>query len=260
MVLVKSFLRFAVAYTTMLSKNDIKFIRSLEQVKYRRKHRSFIAEGRKVINEFIDSGLASKKIFTTSVGEFGNEVDVIEVSERELKQISFHSSPQGNLAIFEIPEMKLPESSDFKNNFGIVCDCIQDPGNLGTIIRIADWFGIEHIICSSDSVDAYNPKVVQASMGSLARVKVSSVELSEFFSSMGNSVPVISTSLEGQNIYETQLPKNGLLVLGNESKGVSEEMESRTSLQVMIPRLGGAESLNVAVSAGILCAELKRPS
>ena len=243
----------------MLSKNDIKFIRSLEQVKYRRKHQSFIAEGRKVINEFVDSGTSHKKIFTTTPEDFNEMEHVVEVSERELKQISLLSSPQGSLAIFEIPDQDLPSPAIFSSDYGIVCDCIQDPGNLGTIIRIADWFNIPHVICSQDTVDVYNPKVVQASMGSLSRVALSSVELGDYLKEVGKTIPIIATSLDGKNIYETELPKNGLLVLGNESKGIGKLIMEKASSKIMIPRLGGAESLNVAVSAGILCAELRRP-
>ena len=151
----------------MLSKNDIKFIRSLNQTKYRKRSTSFIAEGSKVINELLSSSMSYEKIFTIDSSKIKTDDNLYEINEKQLKQISFLNHPQDALGIFKMNESQKVSTDLLQSDFSIVCDCIQDPGNMGTIIRIADWFGIGQIICSEDTVDVYNPKVVQSTMGSL---------------------------------------------------------------------------------------------
>ena len=144
------------------------------------------------------------------------------------------------------------------NGYGLVCDCIQDPGNLGTIIRIADWFGISQIICSEDTADVYNPKVIQSSMASIGRVNIIYKDLNPWIAGMAKNLPIMVSTMSGNDVYQAELPNHGLLVLGNEAKGVSEDIIKAASFNIHIPGLGKAESLNVAIAAGILCAELNR--
>jgi len=243
----------------MLSKNDIKLIRSLNHAKYRKRQSCFIAEGSKVINELLSSAMRYEKIFTLDSSKIMAEDGIYKINEKQLKQISFLKHPQDALGIFRINEPESVILELLRSNFSIVCEGIQDPGNMGTIIRIADWFGISQIICSEDTVDIYNPKVVQSTMGSLGRIKVFYTDLIDWMEKLEDEIPILVSSLKGKNIYEMDLPKNGLIVFGNESKGVSKELEKLSSHQLLVPGFGKTESLNVAVSAGIICAELRRP-
>lgn len=256
-MIVNGFYRFAKAISTMLSKNDLKFIRSLGTVKFRKRDSVFIAEGNKVINEFLDEGWELVDCFSTDLSLFNN-YNTTEVSFEELKKISFLTNPKNSLAIFKMKEWKSPDLLDLKGRISLVCDNIQDPGNLGTIIRIADWFGVNHVVCSFDTVDAYNPKVVQGSMGSLARVVVTYVDLKSWLEEVGNEIPIVVSSLDGTNIYEADLPSTALVILGNEGRGVSNEIQMPHAMSVLIPGIGKAESLNVSVSAGIICSEFYR--
>lgn len=241
----------------MLSKNDIKFIRSLGSSKFRKKHSLFIAEGRKVINEFLSEGWSVDKIYTIDVSLFDfSEIEVI--SNKELQRISQLSHAKDALAVIKQAKIESIKPDDLRNQMTIVCDRIQDPGNMGTIIRIADWFGIKNVICSPDCVDIYNSKLVQSTMGSLSRVKVSYKELNSFLPKFANEIPVLASSLNGENLYDFKLPQSCFLVLGNEANGISDEILSLANSQLLIPSRGGAESLNVAISAGIFLSEYSR--
>ncbi len=183
-------------------------------------------------------------------------ISLFEVNNAELSKISTLQTPQGMLALVHIPENKKIESAHISNTFTLVLDGVQDPGNLGTIIRTADWFGFNQIICSENTVEAFNPKTVQATMGSLARVQINYTNLDNFLNE--TNIPVFGALLDGEPIYQTKWGKQGLIVLGNEGNGISEMVISKIDHRVTIPRIGKAESLNVAVSAAIFCSEIKR--
>ncbi len=217
---------------------SIKLIRSLAQKKHREQHRLFVVEGPKAISEFT-------KKWSPELHLFGEEAN----------RVSFLQHPQAELALFStnIFDDFVPRSS-----LKIMLDGVQDPGNLGTIIRVADWFGLDHIICSKDTADCLAPKVVQATMGSLARVKVEYCDLLTYLDSLPNSCPVYGTLLNGKNIYEQELTKNGIIIFGNEGKGISPEIQSRVGQALLIPGAGTAESLNVAVATAITLSEFIR--
>lgn len=236
----------------MLSKNQIKNITRLKQKKYRQQEGLFIAEGGKVIKEFLNSTFKLVDLFTTETFNVENESIV---SEADLKKISCLTTPNTALAIFKIPE------TDTIINQGLILalDDIRDPGNLGTIIRLCDWFGIKQLVCSLKTVDCYNPKVVQATMGSLTRVNIVYTDLSIYLKEV--DVPVFGAFMDGKNVYQTELPKNGILVLGNEANGISSIIEASVTDKISIPRFGdlqATESLNVATAGAILLSEFRR--
>tara|TARA_R110002073_G_scaffold279026_1_gene443172 strand:+ start:461860 stop:462585 length:726 start_codon:yes stop_codon:yes gene_type:complete len=240
----------------MLSKNQLKLITSLQQKKYRIQHGLFVAEGVKVVNELLNSKTQLEQLFCTAIfaQELGNYNPEI-ISDRELKKISNLKTPNKVLGIFKIPAQKQLAA----RGLTVVLDTINDPGNLGTIIRLCDWFGIEQLVCSSNTVDCYNTKVVQSTMGSLSRVTVVYTDLTAFLET--TTLPIYGALLEGENVYHTQLPSNGILVMGNESNGISEEVEKLITHKITIPRFGNlkqTESLNVATATGILLSEFKR--
>lgn len=243
----------------MISKNQIKFVRSLEQKKQRQRQNAFVAEGPKVVGDLLAAGFRPTQLFATEewVGAgHGVQPDVI-VTPDELSRISFLQHPQQVLALFPIPSHPLP--SPAADKLIIALDGIQDPGNLGTIIRIADWYGIDDIVCSVDTVDAWNPKVVQATMGSIARVRVTYTPLPEFLRQ--SPLPVCGTLLDGENIYAQQLPQQAIIVMGNEGNGISPEVRPLITRKLLIPQLRpGAESLNVAIATAITCSEFLRKS
>ena len=179
-----------------------------------------------------------------------------EISVTELEKVSSLKTPQDAIAQIKIPEWPALRHEELKGQFALVLDGIQDPGNMGTIIRIADWFGIGHIICSEDTVDAYNPKVVQACMGSLARVKVYYTDLRDFLGSV--KLPVFGALLDGTNIYEADFGNEGLIIMGNEGNGIRPEIEKLVEKAITIPRVGKAESLNVAIATALFCSEVSR--
>ncbi|MCX2473642.1 RNA methyltransferase [Pedobacter sp. MC2016-05] len=245
----------------MLSKSQISFIKSLHQKKYRKEHGLFLVEGIKSIQEFIHSSYQIHSIFYNSeqsnlLPKLPANINLFEVNNVELGKISTLQTPQGFLAILHMPKDRKINSKSLQNQFTLVLDGVQDPGNMGTIIRTADWFGFDKIICSEDTVEAYNPKTVQATMGSLARVEIYYQNLPLFLEH--NNLPVFGALLDGESIYKTNWDNEGLIVLGNEGKGISSEVISKINKPVTIPRIGVAESLNVAVSAAIFCAELVR--
>lgn len=236
----------------MLSKNQIKNITRLKQKKYRQQEGLFIAEGGKVIKEFLSSTFKLVDLFTTETFNVENESII---SEADLKKISCLTTPNTALAIF-----KMPDAKALKNEGLILAlDDIRDPGNLGTIIRLCDWFGIKQLVCSHKTVDCYNPKVVQATMGSLTRVKIVYTDLSAYLKEI--NLPVFGAFMDGKNVYQTNLPKAGVLVLGNEANGISSIIETCVTDKISIPRFGdlqATESLNVATAGAILLSEFRR--
>ena len=240
-----------------LSKNQYKLITSLQQKKYRQKHQLFVAEGIKVVNELLESTLTLEKVFVVEGYEVGN-IDankVVVISESDLKRISSLKTPNKLLALFKIPDSFLP----VQEGFSVALDAVNDPGNLGTIIRLCDWFGVTQLLCSKNTVDCYNQKVIQSTMGSITRVTISYIDLEAFIKN--TELPVFSADMDGENIYTADLPKNGVLVMGNEANGISSEINTLVKNKVTIPRFGKTqktESLNVATATAILLSEFKR--
>ncbi|WP_282123911.1 TrmH family RNA methyltransferase [Algibacter mikhailovii] len=238
----------------MLSKSQIKLITSLKQKKYRQKHDLFVAEGIKTIKELMQSNLELYALYTTEEINIDAKNEVL-ISESDLKRISFLTSPNNALAVFKKPELK-PIN---ENGLIVVLDAVRDPGNLGTIIRLCDWFGIENLVCSNETVDCYNPKVIQATMGSITRVTINYLDLVPFLK--GNKSPIYGAFMDGDNVYKLNLPKSGIIVMGNEANGISKEVEAAITDKISIPRFGDmqvTESLNVATATAILLSEFKR--
>ncbi|WP_431165868.1 TrmH family RNA methyltransferase [Tenacibaculum halocynthiae] len=240
-----------------LSKNNIKLITSLQQKKYRQKHNLFVAEGIKVVNELLKSSLEVYQIFCVDESlEFEKNIEVILISEIELKKVSSLKSPNKVLALFKIPM----EVLTMKDDFIVALDGINDPGNLGTIIRLCDWFGIKELVCSGNTVDCYNQKVVQSTMGSLTRVNIYYTKLSDYLQT--TDLPVFTADMDGENVYKKlSLPRKAILVMGNEANGISPEIEKIVENKLTIPRFGETqqtESLNVATATAILLSEFKR--
>ena len=243
----------------MLSKNQIKLIKSLETKKNRKREGLFVAEGPKVVGDLLRAGFQPHSIFSTHPSPLIPHPTLI--TDDELRRISFLQHPQEILAIFHIPESPLTSDiSHLTSDIALALDGVQDPGNVGTIIRIADWFGISHIFCSPDTADVYNPKVVQATMGSLAHVCITYCDLVPLLSKAG--VPVYGTLLDGQDIYQQPLSENGIIVMGNEGNGISPEVRQLVTNKLLIPNFNQnsetAESLNVAIATAITLSEFKR--
>ncbi len=240
----------------MLSKNQIRLITSLQQKKQRFVHQLFFAEGIKVIQELLNSNFELVHLYSTQ-SDFEDVSDDKHtlISENELKKISALVTPNTCLAVFKIPtERKIVESGLI-----LALDSVRDPGNLGTILRLCDWFGVNQIVCSKDAVDIYNPKGVQATMGSIARVNVSYVDLENFIGQ--TQLPVFGTFMDGNNIYKSILPQEGIIVMGNEANGISPELEKLIKNRLTIPRFGSlqqTESLNVATATAIVLSEFRR--
>jgi TrmH family RNA methyltransferase len=250
----------------MISKNQIKYIRQLELKKYRRREGVFVAEGPKVVGDLLRR-YQPVAIYATEewMKASGFRSQVTEISEDELHRISFLQHPQQVLALFPLPDTSAstPNLSLITSHFSLALalDGVQDPGNLGTIIRIADWFGIDTIYCSEDTADAYNPKVVQATMGSIAHVNIIYTDLLTLFDSLPPAYPVYGTLLDGEDIYQQPLTQEGIIVMGNEGNGISEAIRQKVNRRLLIPcfREGDtAESLNVAIATAITCSEFKR--
>ena len=252
----------------MISKNQVKAIRQLENKKFRKERGLFVAEGPKVVGDLLERMPAVMIVATEDwlqAHPAPADTEVICVSEDELRRTSFLQHPQQVMATFRIPDLQTAPPAAAKFATGCLClalDGVRDPGNLGTIIRIADWFGIETVICSHDSADAYSPKVVQATMGSIARVKVIVTDLCALIDALPAEVPVYGTMLDGDNIYQTTLRNNGLLVMGNEGMGISPEVALKLTHRLLIPNYpperATADSLNVAIATAIACAEFRR--
>ena len=242
----------------MVSKNQIKLITGLHQKKQRFANQLFFAEGVKVIQELLQSNFELEHLYTTL-----NDFESVQsskrtlINEQELKKISALATPNSCLAVFKIPA----ENKIIDSGLIIALDDIRDPGNLGTILRLCDWFGIKQIICSKETVDIYNPKVVQATMGSIARVNVNYLDLKTFITQ--TKLPVFGTFMDGDNIYQCDLPQNGIIIMGNEANGISAEIEKIVTSRISIPRFGElqkTESLNVATATAIILSEFKRNS
>jgi len=240
----------------MLSKNQTKLISSLQQKKHRFANQLFFAEGVKVIQELVKSNFELEHLYTTN--EDFNDIASHKrsiISENELNKISALATPNTCLAVFKIPL----ESKIIESGLVVALDSIRDPGNLGTILRLCDWFGIQQLICSKETVDIYNPKVVQATMGSIARVNVNYVDLDTFITK--TKLPVFGTFMDSENIYKTTLPQEGIIVMGNEANGISENIEKLITKRLTIPRFGDlqiTESLNVATATAIILSEFRR--
>ena len=239
----------------MITKAQQKLIRSLEQKKYREREGLFVAEGPKVVGDLLEAGFEAVMTFRTPD----------DITEEELQRISFLQHPQEVLAVMEIPETARQPLSEAdaalpSSKLCLALDGVQDPGNVGTILRIADWFGIDTIFCSPDTADVYAPKVVQATMGSLAHVKFIYTDLIALL--QGADYPVYGTLLDGQDIYDEELSTNGIIVMGNEGNGISQEVRQLVSHRLLIPNYHTdshtAESLNVAIATAITCAEFRR--
>lgn len=256
----------------MLSKARIKLIHSLEQKKYRRKEGLFVAEGHKLVGELLAAG--HKPVYLCHTAQWqapcnpsGTDsalpcpMDI--VSEAELSTASLLQHPQQVLALFPMPQWQMPSATEGTKRLLLALDGVQDPGNLGTICRLADWFGIEDIICSAETADIFNPKAIQATMGAISRVRIHYTDLGEFLrEASSHSTSIYGTFLDGKNIYERPLTPNGIIIMGNEGKGISPDVASLVSDRLYIPNYPidrpTTESLNVAMATAITCAEFRR--
>ncbi len=239
----------------MLVKSEIKRIVSLQQKKYRNEHGLFFVEGKKTVQELLVSTIALHKIYCTNPEDFTVSAPFLEhITDAECKRISNLKTPNGVVGVFKKPA---PQNIDF-TDWIVVLDDVQDPGNLGTIIRLCDWFGMQHLVCSKNTVDCFNPKVLQATMGSIARVNIHYVDLVDFLKN--TTVPIYGAFMDGKSVYETQLPTKGILVMGNEGNGISSNVEKFITQEISIPQFGEktAESLNVATATAILLNEIRR--
>lgn len=241
----------------MVVKSQIKFIKSLQQKKYRTQHQMFVAEGIRTVEELLGSHFRAEAIYTADPELFkGSTVERNQITSSELHRMSGMKSPNKVLAVFHIPPPAKTDPADW----AVALDGVKDPGNLGTIIRLCDWFGITQMVCSRDTVDCYNPKVLQATMGSIARVNINYAFLPDVLKESPH--PIFGAFMEGQNVYAEPLPEAGILVMGNEANGVSKEVEALLTKKICIPQFGvkSAESLNVAMATAILLNEIRRIS
>ena len=253
----------------MLSKNQIKLINALKIKKFREQYCLFVIEGTKAVAEILQSSYTIRSIYGKKTWfERNNYIlserkelqhNIFIISDTEMTKISSFTTPNEVLLIAEIPENKF-NVQDLEDELVLMLDEVKDPGNLGTIIRVADWFGIKNIVCSTNSVDAFNPKVVQSTMGSITRVKVYYEELLAVLKTnkQKSELPVFGALLNGENIYKAEFQTKGIILLGNESKGISAELLPFITRKITIPSYGGAESLNVSIAAAIICSEFRR--
>lgn len=250
----------------MLSKGRIKQIHSLEQKKYRRSEGLFVAEGHKLVGELLAAG--HRPVYLCHTREWCGDVRAVDcptdlVTEDELRTASLLQHPQQVLALFPLPSWNVPDVQYGKEDLLLALDGVQDPGNLGTICRIADWFGIEDIICSVGTVDVFNPKTIQATMGAIARVRVHYTDLAQYLKqARERGVIVYGTFLNGNNIYKDSLSPHGIIVMGNEGNGISDAIAPMVTDRILIPNYpegrSTTESLNVAVATAVTCAEFRR--
>lgn len=248
----------------MISASKIKYVKSLGVQKFRKLHQQFVVEGPKMMDELFASDFTLVEIF--AVEDWIDEhralpemyrKQITKVTEKELSRLSSLKTPNQVVATVNIPEREI--SQKVFGKLLLVLDGISDPGNLGTMIRTVDWFGIQNIVCSSDCVELYNPKVIQATMGSLFRVKVFYGDLNAIFTKFGSDIPVIGTMLDSENIYNIEFPEQAMIVIGSESHGISPKIQKLLTRRITIPASGsGTESLNAAVATGIVCSELMR--
>jgi TrmH family RNA methyltransferase len=245
----------------MLSKSQISLLKSLQQKKYRHEHGLFVVEGHKSVIEFINSPYQVQTVYYTplfdpKVLNLSRKINFQEISMSDMDKISSLKSPVDVIAVIYTFAEPVLTNELLKQKFSIVLDSVQDPGNMGTIIRTADWFGIDTLVCSLDTVDKYNPKAVQATMGSLPRMRIFYTDLPAFLSDV--DLPVFGALLDGDSIFETDFGNEGLIVMGNEGNGISPEVEQYITKRITIPRTGKAESLNVAIATALFCAEIAR--
>ena len=245
----------------MITKNQIKYINSLQQKKFRSEHQSFIVEGAKSVLELLKSDFELELLFVTQ--EFFNNyeeilqklpIQVELVNQQELEKAGYYSSNNAALAVAKTKENE--ELLVGENEYALILDDIRDPGNLGTIIRVGDWYGIHKIICSHSTVDFYNPKVIAATMGSFTRTKLYYTDLEEFINKQ--SSPIYGTLLNGNNIHQTKFAKSGYIIIGNEANGISEGVEKLVTDKITIPSFGGAESLNAGIATAVVLDNLRR--
>ena len=246
----------------MLSKAKIKQIKSLEYKKFRKDFGLFVAENEKLVGEILQSNLEIDSLFCLSDAKLPeNTVQQNIISETDMKRISFLKTPSNVLATVKIPNKEI-DIDEINTSLSLVLDNIQDPGNLGTIIRLCDWFGIRNVICSCESADCFAPKAIQATMGAICRVNVFYVALKDFFTAVDKNINVFGTFLEGENIYRSHLPQTGLIIMGSEGQGISPEIEKFVTKKLYIPCFSSnqtkPESLNVSVATAIVCSEFKR--
>ncbi|MCD8317501.1 MAG: RNA methyltransferase [Paraprevotella sp.] len=255
----------------MISKNKIKLIRSLEQKKYRKESQLFVAEGHKLVEELLPAFecmyIAARREWLERryqhvTGNLCENAEIQEVSAEELQKASLQRNPQDVLALFRQRTDRPVSGSILQNQLSLGLDGVQDPGNLGTIIRLADWFGIEHLFCSPDTADLYNPKTVQATMGAMARVKVHYLDLKAWLQTVDPQTPIYGTLLDGENIYDRPLTPHGLVLMGNEGNGIRPDTAAFINRRLLIPNYPSgratSESLNVAIATAIVCAEFRR--
>lgn len=253
----------------MISKNKIKYLKSLEMKKHRQAESVFVAEGPKIVGDLLNAGFEATYLAVVECSDFAsrlknfdlNGVQIDFVTADDLRKVSSLEAPQQVLAVLKQPVWQL-DSNIASKELCLALDEVQNPGNLGTIIRLAAWFGIEHLFCSKGCADVYNSKTVQATMGGLAHVKVHYVDLVEMIGNLPNGTPVYGTFLDGENLYGRQLEQRGLIVMGNEGRGVSKEVENLVTEKLFIPNYPAeresTESLNVAIATAIVCAEFRR--
>lgn len=246
-----------------LSKNNIKYIRSFDLKKNRKAEQLFLAEGPKLVGDLLGNFPCKMLVATAEWLSSHQRVEasnLIEATPEELSRASLLKTPQQVLALFEQPQIEVDLSIPTRE-LCLALDDIQDPGNLGTIIRLADWFGIRHIFCSYNTVDVFSPKVIQATMGAIARVNIYYTSLPEFIQQLGNT-PIYGTFLDGDNLYQQPLSENGLIVMGNEGNGISQSVSSLINHRLFIPNYpegcATSESLNVAIATAVVCAEFRR--
>lgn len=249
----------------MISKNRIKWLRGLQQKKQRRAEMLFVAEGPKLVGELMSAGFECVYVAATTLDllpqvEEREGLCMETVSDEELRRVSSVETPQGVLAVFRQPQYEMDPVAVASESLCLALDDVQNPGNLGTIVRLADWFGISDVFCSRGCADLYNPKTIQATMGALAHVRVHYVDLVELLDSVDAATPVYGTFLDGENIYEKHLRQCGIVVMGNEGNGISAETARRVTERLYIPsfRQGHVESLNVAMATAVVCAEFRR--
>ena len=252
----------------MLTNNKIKLIKSLDRKKSRTESGCFVVEGEKMVRELLQSRFETIEVFAVQSyidelpAALKRNAEFTAVGERDLERISFLKTPNKAVALAKLPDNEQLVTPDL-NGLNIALDNIQDPGNLGTIVRTAAWFGIKNVFCSSDTVDVYNPKVVQSTMGAIFKVNVVYCDLTELAATARKAnVQLLGTRLDGENLYATNLPKNAIVVMGNESKGLSAEisalMDSNLKIPSYAPPTADMESLNVSVATAIVCAEFRR--
>lgn len=240
----------------MLTKAEIQLYRSLGDKRERDTHGLFVAEGAKLVGEIVQSPLHIVRLMTTT-----NFPNAEQISVKDMERISQLKTPTDTFAVVEKPHYDLGTAHP-ESNLILALDGVQNPGNVGTIIRLADWFGIRDIVCSTDSADCFNPKVVQATMGAILRVRVHYANLKEYFDTIPSGTPIYGTFLEGNNLYSTSLENRGVIVMGSEGRGVSAEVAQKVTNKLFIPPYPAdsqtSESLNVAIATAVICAEFRR--